>query len=160
MLGGEPVTDSIPTYRLGHEDDYEGVLRVLAFANCHRIPCPEMTGFDVTRCYVAEVDGSIVGAAGFTLLDDGRGKTTLLSVDPAYRRFGIGRTLQEMRMRELARRGCPSIVTNADLPDTIAWYKKHFGYREIGHIAKLHEFGDPGIDEWTTLEADLTPWSE
>jgi len=154
------VTRSIPIYRFAREADYNGVLRVLEFANFHRIPCPEMPNFDVTQCYVAEIDGSIVGAAGFTRLEDGRGKTTLLSVDPDYRRFGIGRTLQELRMRELARHGCLSIVTNADLPNTIAWYEKHFGYREIGRVAKLHEFGDPEVAEWTTLEADLAPWSE
>jgi N-acetylglutamate synthase-like GNAT family acetyltransferase len=152
------MTLQAPSYRRAREDDYDGILRVLEFANFHRIPCPEMPGFEVERCFVAEVEGLVVGAAGFTVLEDGRGKTTLLSVDPDVRRFGIGRVLQEMRMRELAGRGCPSIVTNADLPETIAWYKKHFGYREVGRIPKLHEFGSPEFEEWTTLEADLRPW--
>ncbi len=142
-------------YRRATPADYGAILRVLAFANFDQIPCAEMPSFDVERCFVAEVDGHIVGAAGYTTLGDGRGKTTLMAVDPGFRRYGIGRALQELRMRELTRLGCRSIVTNADLPETIAWYKKHYGYREVGKVAKLHPFGAPDIDEWTTLEADL-----
>jgi catechol 2,3-dioxygenase-like lactoylglutathione lyase family enzyme len=50
------------------------------------------------------------------------------------------------------------VVTNADLPDTIAWYKRKFGYREVGRLAKLHEFGSAERDSWTTLEADIEHW--
>jgi ribosomal protein S18 acetylase RimI-like enzyme len=153
------MTTRFPVYRAAREGDYPPILRVLEFANFHRIPCPEMPSFELEHCFVAELHGVVVGAAGFSLLDDGRGKTTLMAVDPACQRLGIGRTLQELRMREMSRLGCRSVVTNADLPDTIAWYKKHFGYREIGRLPKLHEFGDPNVGEWTTLEADLTPWS-
>ena len=149
-----------PVYRRARQEDYDPILRVLEFANFHRIPSAEMPSFAIARCFVAELDGVIVGAAGFTLMNDGRGKTTLMAVDPECRRSGIGRKLQELRMREMSRLGCRSVVTNADLRDTIAWYKKHFGYREIGTLAKLHEFGDPDVDHWTTLETDLAPWSE
>ena len=55
-------------------------------------------------------------------MTDGRGKTTLVAVDPAYRRYGIGATLQELRMLALRERGCRVVVTNADLPETIDWY--------------------------------------
>jgi N-acetylglutamate synthase-like GNAT family acetyltransferase len=149
-----------PVYRRARQEDYDPILRVLEFANFHRIPSAEMPSFDIDRCFVAELDGAIVGVAGYTLLGDGRGKTTLMAVDPGCRRSGIGRKLQELRMREMSRLGCKSVVTNADLPETIAWYKNCFGYREIGTVAKLHEFGDRNVDQWTTLEADLPPWSE
>jgi ribosomal protein S18 acetylase RimI-like enzyme len=108
---------------------------------------------------VAEAEGEIVGVAGFKVLPDGTGKTTLMAVDPRYRGRGLGRRLQEMRMEALLERGCTRVVTNADRPATIAWYQRRFGYRVVGSIAKLHVFGDPEIDRWTTLEADLEEWA-
>jgi hypothetical protein len=27
----------------------------------------------------------------------------------------------------------------------------------VGEVPKLHEFGLPDVDRWTTLEAELTP---
>jgi hypothetical protein len=51
--------------------------------------------------------------------------------------------------------GATSVVTNADRPETIAWYERHFGYRRVGEVAKVHEFGRPDVDRWTTLEAPL-----
>ena len=53
--------------------------------------------------------------------------------------------------------GATRVITNADRPETIAWYKRHFGYREVAEVPKLHEFGLPDVDRWTTLEADLPP---
>jgi ribosomal-protein-alanine N-acetyltransferase len=150
--------DSNPVYRRARVDDRDAVFRVLAFANFHHVPSLEMPVFDLADVFVAEVDGLIVGVAGYTLLEDGRGKTTLMAVDPAYRRFGIGTRLQVLRMRAMRDAGCRSVTTNADLPETIAWYKRNFGYREVGTLAKVHEFGDPARDHWTTLECDLAAW--
>lgn len=132
-------------------------MRVLELANFHHIPSPEMPSFDLERCFVAEVEGAIVGVAGYDVLPDGRGKTTLMAVDPAYRGTGIGHRLQQLRVRVLRELGCDVVVTNADLPETIAWYKRKFGYREVGRVEKLHEFGAPDIKAWTTLEAKLDP---
>ena len=78
-----------------------------------------------------------------------------MAVDPALRGRGIGERLQRLRMRELRALGCELVVTNADLPETIAWYKRKFGYRDVGRVDKLHEFGAVEIDAWTTLEAKL-----
>lgn len=63
-------------------------------------------------------------------------------------------------MEDMLARGIRTLTTNADLPATISWYKRHFGYREVGKLKKLHEFGDPGIDHWTTLQVDLVQWDE
>jgi hypothetical protein len=52
--------------------------------------------------------------------------------------------------------GATRVITNADRPETIAWYERHFGYRRVGEVEKLHEFGLPDVDRWTTLEAPLT----
>ena len=51
--------------------------------------------------------------------------------------------------------GARRVITHADRPETIAWYKRNFGYREVGEARKLCEFGLPEVDRWTTLEAPL-----
>jgi ribosomal-protein-alanine N-acetyltransferase len=61
-------------------------------------------------------------------------------------------------MLVLSDKGVKTLITNADIPETIAWYKKHFGYREVGKLKKVHEFGRPDIDEWTTLQSNLSEW--
>ena len=134
------------------------MLAVLETANMHHVPSPEMDDFEVGHWFVAERDGRLAGVAGFRLIDGETGpvgKTTLLAVDPAARGCGIGRALQELRMRLMAHAGATRVVTNADRPETIAWYERHFGYRVVGSVAKLHEFGLADVDEWTTLEAPL-----
>jgi predicted N-acetyltransferase YhbS len=138
--------------------DRGAMLDVLETVNMHRVPSPEMDDFDVGQWYVAESEGQVVGVAGFRLVgagDEPVGKTTLLAVKPDRRAQGIGRALQELRMRLMRDAGAKRVVTNADRPTTIAWYERHFGYRRVGEVKKLHEFGLPDVDRWTTLEASL-----
>lgn len=144
--------------RPARPSDRDAVLEVLETANFHHIPSPEMPELDLDRYFVAERGDTIVGVAGFTVLEDGRGKTTLLAVRPQHRGRGIGGRLQERRMLAMRDLGCGTVVTNADLPATIDWYKREFGYEEVGTLEKQHEFGDPDIDRWTTLEADIDRW--
>ena len=152
----------VPGYRLRPARlpaDRKGMLDVLETANMHNIPSAEMDDFDVGHWYVAEDDSQIVGVAGFRILptDAGPvGKTTLLAVHPAQRANGIGRSLQELRMDQMRDAGASRVITNADRPETIEWYQRHFGYRVVGELAKLHEFGLPDVDRWTTLEASLS----
>lgn len=122
----------------------------------HHIPSPEMGHLDYKRFIVAEQNGQLLGAAGYTFLSDDVGKTTLMAVRPDCTKMGLGRKLQTRRMQILRGLGCVKIITNADRPETIAWYKQHFGYREIGKLSKIHSFGLNDVAEWTTLEADLT----
>ena len=138
--------------------DREAMLRVLETANMHRVPSPEMEDFDVGHWHVAVMGEVVVGVAGFRLLEapDGPvGKTTLLVVHPEARGQGIGRALQELRMALMRDAGAARVITNADRPDTIAWYERNFGYRRIGELPKVCEFGLPDVDRWTTLEAPL-----
>ena len=117
-----------------------------------------MHDFDIGTWFVAEIDGRIVGVCGFDLLHkDGElvGKTTLLTVLPETRKLGVGRTLQQLRMDLMRDAGATKVVTNADRPETIAWYEKHFGYRRVGEVPKIHEFGLKDVDHWTTIEAPL-----
>ncbi len=140
------------------EQDMPDIMALLRLANMHYIPSEEMPEFDWRCCFVARDGGRLAGMAGYKILSPTEGKTTLMVVHPDYRRHGIGRRLQTMRLRAMAQAGVRKVVTNSDLPATIAWYKKHFGYREVGTLKKVHEFGDPDIGEWTTLELDLEGW--
>jgi len=138
--------------------DRKGMLSVLATANMHHVPSAEMDDFEVGHWYVAEDDGTILGVAGYRLLPsaDGLvGKTTLLAVTPGNRGRGIGQALQELRMALMRGAGAKRVITNADRPPTIDWYQRKFGYRVVGEVKKLHEFGLPDVDHWTTLEAPL-----
>lgn len=141
--------------------EYRGdIMAVLETANMHHIPSKEMPSLDLSHAWVALQDNKVVGFSGFKMLDATRAKTTLLAVLPKYRKHGLGRMLQEKRMVAAARLGATVLVTNADRPETIDWYKKYFGYRVVGHVKKDHEFGLVDVNQWTTLETDLTAWRE
>jgi len=131
---------------------YEEILRLMKPFNMHRVPSLEMPELELDKFFLAIIDGNIVGAAGYKMISDTEGKTTLMAVDPKYSGQGIGLELQRMRMNEMKTLGATSIVTNADRPKSIAWYKKHFGYQEVGTIPKIHSFGWEGVDHWTTLK--------
>jgi 3-keto-5-aminohexanoate cleavage enzyme len=114
-----------------------------------------MPALDLDRFFVARLDGKIVGAGGYTMLSPTEGKTTLLGVNPELSGLGIGKALQVARLEAMHALGAQTVTTNADIPDTIAWYKKHFGYREIGRLKKIHSFGLEHVDHWTTIRMDL-----
>ncbi|MEW6356643.1 MAG: GNAT family N-acetyltransferase [Planctomycetota bacterium] len=141
------------------EQDVPAMMELLKFANMHYIPSEEMADLD-WRCYFVARDGNrIVGLSGYKILSPTEGKTQLMVVHPDYRRLGLGIRLQTARLEVMAAKGVKKVITNADLPETIAWYKKHFGYREVGKLKKVHEFGDPNINWWTTLEMNLAAWA-
>lgn len=140
------------------EQDIPAIVEILKTANMHYIPSPEMPELDWKCFFVAKLDGKIVGAAGYKILSATEAKTTMMAVHPDYRRHGIGKKLQEKRMMVLIEKGIKTLTTNSDIPETISWYKKHFGYKEIGKLKKIHEFSRPDIDEWTTMQTDLIEW--
>jgi len=159
LLGLEPRASGAPVVRQAVlERDRAGMVRVLETANMHHVPSEEMDDFDVGHWLVAELDGEIAGVAGWRLTSrEGRtvGKTTLLAVDPAHRALGLGRELQEVRMELMRQAGATAVITNADRPETIGWYERNFGYRRVGEVPKVADFGLPDVDRWTTLEAPL-----
>jgi len=124
----------------------------------HQVPSLEMPQITYENYFVAKDGGDIVGFCGYKILSPTEAKTELMVVDRNYRGHGIGYALQERRMEDMLEKGIRTLTTNTDLPATIAWYKKHFGYREIGKLEKLHEFSDASIDHWTTLQTDLVQW--
>jgi uncharacterized protein (DUF849 family)/N-acetylglutamate synthase-like GNAT family acetyltransferase len=144
------------TIRFARPEDLSGIIDLMKPYNMHHIPSPEMGPLDDKCFIVAEQNGNLLGAAGYTFLSADVGKTTLMAVRPDCTRMGLGLKLQTRRMQILRSLGCASLITNADRPETIAWYKHHFGYREVAKLPKIHSFGHDDIHEWTTLEADLT----
>jgi ribosomal-protein-alanine N-acetyltransferase len=139
-------------------EDLGDILEVMRPWNMHDVPSPEMQELDLACMFVVRVDDRIVGAAGYKLLSSTRAKTTLMGVLPEVIGAGIGRALQDARLSAMAAAGAKTVTTNADRPTTIHWYKKHYSYREVGTLKKLHSFGSPGIDNWTILEMDLRAW--
>ena len=141
-------------------EDRPRIFELLEQANMHHIPSSEMPDVTWDNYFVARLDDEVVGFSGYKILSATEAKTELMAVDTRCRGMGIGFILQERRMQDMVRRGIQTLITNADLPPTIAFYKKHFGYREVGKLKKTHEFGDPGIDQWTTLQVDLVAWDK
>ena len=135
--------------------DLPAILEVMRFFNMHHVPSAEMPALDLDCFFVARLDGKIVGAGGYAMLSPTEGKTTLLGVNPELSGLGIGKALQVARLEAMYALGAQTVLTNADIPDTIAWYKKHFGYLEIGRLKKIHSFGLEHIDHWTTIRMDL-----
>jgi uncharacterized protein (DUF849 family)/N-acetylglutamate synthase-like GNAT family acetyltransferase len=141
--------------RFARQSDVSSIISLMEKYNMHHIPSPEMGSLDAKFFLVAEYKKKIIGAAGFTFLSSDIGKSTLMAVHPDFLNKGIGKKLQETRMEILAGFGCTKMITNADRPETIKWYKKHFNYKEVDKLPKIHPFGHKDIHEWTTLETNL-----
>lgn len=136
-------------------DDYQAILTVMEPWNMHHIPSPEMEKLDLSCFFVARVSDQIVGAAGYELLSPTKGKTTLLGILPEFAGLGIGRALQDARLEVMAGAGIRTVMTNADRPETILWYRKHYGYRHVGKLKKLCDFSLSDVGYWSTLDMDL-----
>ncbi len=137
------------------EEDRADILGIMKHWNMHHVPSEEMPELDISCFFVALIDDQMVGASGYKVLSETQGKTTLLGVEPGHNGQGIGYELQNARLKAMFDLGLETVITNADRPETIRWYKKHFGYSEIGKIKKVHSFGNDDISEWTTLQMDL-----
>ena len=163
LLGLPPCAADADEIRIekARADDMAGMLAVLQTANMHHVPSEEMPELDWRCCFVARAGERVVGMSGYKMLSETVGKTTL---DGGRPRLPTLRPWDATPDRASARHGAlwarRRVVTNADRPVTIAWYKKHFGYRQIGTDPKVHEFGDPDVHEWTTLEMDLEAWMQ
>lgn len=142
--------------------DRGAILEVMRAWNMHHVPSPEMEELDLSCFFVARDRASreIIGASGYRILSERAGKTTLLAVFPEFAGTGIGKELHVARLRAMQDAGVKTVTTNADRPEVIMWYKKHFGYREIGTLPKLCPFGLLDVAEWTTMQMDLVEYFE
>lgn len=128
----------------------EIILELMRPYNMHHVPSPEMPGICVKNFFLAEVDNRYVGASGYKMVTEKQGKTTLLATHQDYSGQGVGSALQKARIDRMKSLGAIEVITNADRPKSISWYKKQ-GYQEVGSLLKLHSFGWDGADRWTTL---------
>lgn len=136
--------------------DLEAILAVMEPWNMHHVPSLEMDVLDLSLFFVARTsDGRIIGAGGYKILSADEGKTTLLGVYPEFQGLGVGKALQERRLEAMYKAGVKYVTTNADHPETIIWYKKHYRYGVVGTLEKRCSFGLEDIDHWTTLRMDL-----
>lgn len=147
------------TIEKAKEEHKTDIFRLLKQANMHYIPSEEMPELTYENYFVAIYHGTIVGFCGYKILSEHDAKTELMVVDNKFRGNGIGYALQVYRMVEMFKKRIQKVTTNTDLPSSINWYKKYFGYNEVNKIKKIHEFGDPHIDEWVTLQVDLVKWN-
>jgi len=119
------------------------------------IPDPERSELDVTRSFVAEDGGRVVGVCSYILHSAEVAETASLAVHPDYRGQGVGYRLQCARLRALKGLGVREVRTEADRAETIAWYVRKFGYERTGTSRKKHAFGLSTVSEWTILRLDL-----
>lgn len=143
------------TIECAKPNEFEQILAVLKPWNMHHVPSVEMEMIDFDTFFVAKIDGRIVGVSGYKILDKYHGKTTLLAVFPEFQGSGIGKALQDKRLEAMHDAGIKKVTTNADRSDIILWYKKHYGYKEVGKLKKIASFGLDDKDYWTTLQMDL-----
>jgi 3-keto-5-aminohexanoate cleavage enzyme len=143
-------------------EDRGAILEVMEAWNMHHVPSLEMEELDLSCFFVARAraSGMIIGASGYKILSREAGKTTLLGVFPEFGGTGIGKELQIARLRAMHEAGVRRVTTNADRPEIILWYKKHFGYHEIGTLEKLCPFGLIDVPNWTTMQMDLVEYFE
>lgn len=134
------------------------ILKTWNMAPREDLPDAERSEIRIENAFVAEVDGRIVGTAGYIVHGPLDGETASLAVDPDSRGLGIGAKLQRARLEEMFERGIRTVRTETDRPATIRWYMQKFGYRKVGRSPKKHEFSLPDVDVWTVLELDLEAW--
>lgn len=135
--------------------DRDAILKVMERWNMHLVPSVEMEALDLSCFFVARYADQVIGASGYKILSKTEGKTTLLGVLPEFAGASIGKELQNARLDAMYKAGIKKVTTNVDRPEVIIWYKKHFGYRQVGTIKKLCPFSLDDVDYWTTLEMDL-----
>ena len=143
------------------QDDLESVMAILRSWNMapraptDETPDPERSGIDVGNGFVALAGDRVIGACTYIVHSSALVETASLAVQPAYKGKGIGYRLQAARLEENRRRGFSKVRTETDRPETVAWYKRSFGYREVGTNPKKHDFGLSDVDHWAVLELDL-----
>lgn len=146
--------------------DMEPVLSLLDEANMvplapsRTIPEPEVSELIVDNTFVAEIDDEVVGVASYFVHSRSVCETGSFAVRQRLRGSGIGYLLQCARLHEMQRRGMTKVITQTDIASNVAWFKRRFGYREVGRNMKRHSFGDPAIDHWIVLELDLANWRQ
>ena len=134
--------------------DRDAIIKVLTPWNMHRIPSPEAEEIDFSCFFVAKIDNKIIGVSGYTIISKTEAKTRLLAVYPELQGSDVGKALQNIRLEAMYKLGIKKVFSHSSRPGTILWYKKHYGYREVGKRKKLSPHGSDDPYQ-TILELDL-----
>ena len=143
--------------------DLPQVLELLRYWNLEpvapsaEVPQPERTRLIVENTHVAVVAARIVGVGSFIGLSPTEAEGASFAVAREYRGTRVGSLLVVAGRREMYARGIRKVYSETDRPENVNWLTKRFGYRIVGTVRKRHSFGDPTIERWTRLEADLEP---
>jgi len=137
------VNKSSYRIRFARPEEIPAITELMRPYNMHHIPSPEMGPLDYKCFIVAEQNGRLLGAAGYTFLSDDVGKRRSWPCVPTAPVWGWAGNCKPDACRFCAASAASKSLTNADRPETIAWYKQHFGYRENREIAQdsLFRFG-------------------
>ncbi|MCW8945159.1 MAG: hypothetical protein OQL27_10335 [Sedimenticola sp.] len=75
-------------------NDYAAILKVMEPWNLYNVPSAEMDELDRSCFFVDEMSNQIIGAAGYKLLSDTQGETTILRVLPGLSCKGFKKAIQ------------------------------------------------------------------
>jgi len=116
---------------------------------------PERSELNIENSFVALLDDQVVGVCSYIIHNPQLAETASMAVTPSCRGLGVGYQLQQARVQELKRLGIKLLRTETDREDTVAWYIRKFGYRQVGTNPKKHNFSLADVNEWVVLELDL-----
>ncbi|HEX9332805.1 MAG TPA: ribosomal protein S18-alanine N-acetyltransferase [Anaerolineales bacterium] len=102
----------------------------------------ELTDNSAARCWVAEVDGKVVGMIVVWLIVD-EAHVATLATHPDFRRQGIAKILLAHTLRRLIDEGARSSFLEVRESNLIAqdMYRK-FGYKEVGRRRRYYRDND------------------
>jgi ribosomal-protein-alanine N-acetyltransferase len=102
----------------------------------------ELTDNPASRCWVAELDGKVVGMIVIWLIVD-EAHVATIATDPEYRRQGIGRRLLAHALRRLITDGARSSFLEVRESNIVAqeMYRK-FGYEVTGRRRRYYRDND------------------
>ncbi len=142
-------------------EDYGEAIAILEYWNLaprsptEEIPHPERGDLKTANSFVAVIDGKVVGVCSFIVHNPELVETASFVVHPEFQGKGIGRRLQDVRVREFQRRGFKTVRTETDRPEVIQWLIREYGFQIAGKKTKKHSFGHREIGHWTVLELKL-----
>jgi ribosomal-protein-alanine N-acetyltransferase len=115
----------------------------------------ELTDNPASRCWVADVDGNVVGMIVVWLIVD-EAHVATIATDPQYRRQGIGRRLLAHALRHLITDGARSSFLEVRESNLIAqeMYRK-FGYEATGRRRRYYRDNDEDAILMTLDSLDL-----
>jgi len=134
------------TFRKMTEDDVPAVVDL--DQKSFSLPWPErsfrfeLTDNPASRCWVAELDGKIVGMIVAWLIVD-EAHVATIATDPDFRRRGIAKRLLSHALRKLIEQGAQSSFLEVRASNVAAqeMYRK-FGYEEAGRRQRYYKDND------------------